>query len=81
MLIYAQAAETETEAKAKGKAKLNRRPAWQLLITFCVGVCVCVSVCECVCQLHVYDKPSDRQLEKRRERGGEESRDCRASKT
>lgn len=46
MLIYAQAAETE--AKAKGKAKLNRRPAWQLLITFCVGVreCVCVS---CMC--------------------------------
>lgn len=63
MLIYAQAAETE--AKVKGKAKLNRRPAWQLLITFCVGVRVCV------CQLHVYDKPSDRQLEKRRERGRE----------
>lgn len=29
----------------------------------------CVRVC--VCQLHVYDKPSDRQLEKRRERGRE----------
>lgn len=60
--ICALATETETnmktKTKAKMKTKLNRRLAWQLLITFCVGVCVCV------CQLHVYDKPSDRQLEK-----------------
>lgn len=40
--------KTKTKAKMKKKTKLNRRLAWQLLITFCVGVRV-VLYATCVC--------------------------------